>query len=252
MNSTMNDLALLAIGIGMGLALALVAVMVYSLYRLVTQFRSSAAALLARVHEALAADKFSMDQLRGEVTLALSRVDAERLYSASLTLNRLVKSLASQVDTLQRALFAQPPAPAIDWTSPGTGLDDEAADDARMLAERARWQPISQPASQPTNQPPPDPLVSLTEEEKSLRVQQFFERRRAEQAAAGMTVGSGAYQPFTGSVLPPSTPPAAGSGIYSSLLDEAGQRPQPPSQPADFSGLEMEEGVELSGKGELG
>ena len=233
LNQSMNDLALLAVGMGAGLALALVAVMVYALYRTASAFSASVTSALARASDALVTSKLSMDQLRGEVTLGLSRLDAERMYTTSLSLQRLVKSLTIQVDTLQKALFAQPAQPALDFTQTGMGLDDEAVEDAARYASPLR--------------PPDDPLAGLTEAEKAVRVQQFFERRRQEQALAGQT-GSATG----GLAFGYSTPPAAGAGIYSSLLDEVNQHPAPVPPPPDFSGLEPEEGVEWQEKGELG
>jgi len=247
MNQTMNDLALLAIGIGFGLAIGLVAVMVFVLYRTATSFSRTTNAALSHSADALAANKLAMQQLRGEVSVGLSKIDAEKMYSASLQLQRLVKSLGQQVDTMQKALYAQPPAPAIDWTSPGTGMDTEAEDDARMLAERNRWRAPSS-STNPDQYVSPtfstnDPLAGLSEEERRLRTLEYFERRRA--ATAGF--------PYVGPSNPlSSTPPTAGSGIYASLLDEANQRPPASSVPLDFSGLQDEEGVELSEKGELG
>ena len=231
--SPLDILALIAIGIGVGLALALVAVMVYSLYRTVITFRASSSSLLNRVHEALAADKFAMDQLRSEVNLALSRIDAERLHAASLQIQGSAKLFSQQIDQLQRVVFAQPPAPAIDFTAPGMGMETEAEGDARVFrgtSAIAGAGPVQAA----------DPLAYLTEEEKQRRVNEFFERRRQQSQQR--------VQPFS------STPPVAGSGVYSSLLDEAVHRQEsvPPPLPTDFSGLESEEGVELVDKGELG
>ena len=235
MNQTMNDLALLCIGLGLGFMLSIVAVMVYVLWSSARKMQHSLGVFLNTVPALRDQISGSIDKLRGEVSVGLGKMDAERLYSTSLQLQRLVKSLTLQVDTMQRALFAQPPSPALDFTA--GGMTEEAEDDARMIAERNRWQ-------QPANQPPVDPLTNLTEAEKAIRVQQFFEKRRQEAATAYATGGPGSDFGY-------SSPPAAGSGAYSSLLDEANQRLQPAPPPADFSGLEPEEGIELAGKGEL-
>jgi len=245
----MNDLALLSIGLGLGLALALVAVMVYVLYRAAQRLSQSASRMLVSVQRV----EVVTNNLRADLTAALSRLDADRLYTASLQLQRLVKSFTLQVDTLQRTVFTQPPAPALDFSQAGmavgTELDEEAADDARMLREVGRWQ---QPQS--INQPAIDPLANLSEDEKRRRVLEHFERRRA--AAAGAPYDPG-YNPALSNPLAgfapssSSTPPAAGSGIYASLLDEASQRPAPNPLPPDFSGMEPEDGVELSEKTEL-
>jgi hypothetical protein len=219
--------------------------MVYLLHRAAGQVKKSAEKMLS----AAARNESVTDKLRDDLTTALARVDAERLYSVSLSLQRLVKSFSNQVDQLQRAVFAQPASSALDFSQAGmaaglagTELDDEAADDARMLADRARWQAAAIPAGATGSNPLADPLANLSEEDKSRRVMEYFERRRA--VAAGFPY----VEP---SPSPVSTPPAAGSGAYASLLEEASQRPQPTLSPHDFSGLEPEEGVDLSEKGEL-
>jgi hypothetical protein len=250
---TMNDLALLAIGAGGGLCIALIACMVYLLHRTTSSFRAAVSASLANCAQQLAANRLAADHLRADLTAALSRLDSERLFAASLQLQRLVKSFSIQVDTMQRALFAQPASPALDFSQAGmsaglagTELDEEAVDDARMLAERNRWAVGA--ASQPLNQPAADPLANLSEEDKQRRVLEYFERRRAQ--TAGFPYPYPSNLPSSGSV-PSSTPPVAGSGIYSSLLDEASQIPRPSHPLPDFSGMEPEEGVELVDKGEL-
>lgn len=232
----MNDLALIAIGCGFGLSLALVSVLAcflaWSTYKQ-RELTQTAQKNLARLLES---NMQSVDRLRGEVTLALSRMDAERLYAASLQIQRASRSLGQQVDTLQRALFASQHGPAISTgPDPAFSLDEEALDDERLVAERARWQGA--------HQPQPGPLDGLSDEEKAARVQQFFQRRRGEQAG-----GTG------GIYSPASTPPAAGSGIYASLLEEvqATQPFVPRAAPADFDDAGTGDGVDLTEKGELG
>lgn len=252
MNSTMNDLALLAIGIGFGVGIALIAAMVYALYSANVQLRRDTASSHKTISDWLQKNYSENTKLRLEVTTALSRLDAERLYDASVSLQRLVKSLALQVDTMQRAIYAQPAQPAIDFTA--GGMSEEAEDDARMLAERNRWAAIAQQQAPGTGIGRPeeqinDPLAGLSPEERRLRTLEYFEKRRA--AAAGFP-----YQPASQfadqfASQPASTPPAAGSGAYASLFDLANQIPPPPAQPVDFSGLEPEEGAELTEKGEF-
>lgn len=217
----MNDLALLAIGIGFGFALAIIAVMVYVLWTTATGFRRTVNASLAKVTESLAAQNATTEKLRTEVTLALSRMDAERLYEASLAVQRSAKSLSAQIATLQKVVFAQSAPPAFDLGPETFGMDDEAADDARILAEQARWAQ-------------PDPLAGLSEEEKNRRVQQFFEQRRQD--------GISRFG---------SSPPTAGAGAYASLIEEAQQRVPPTPPPGDFDDASGEDG-DLSGNGELG
>jgi hypothetical protein len=252
----MNELALILIGLILGLSLALVAGLTYALWTSARSLRQTVTAALADSSAALAASTLATDKLRGEVSLSLSRMDAERLYAASLSIQRASKSLAGQVGVLQKTLFAAAPAPALDFapSSPpdAFGLDDEALDDARMVQERARWQQAGQAGGAVA---PLDPLAGLTDAEKSLRVQQYFERRRA--AGEGNPL---AYPPTYPPTYPPSTPPAPGSGAYSSLLDDVALRPTPTPPPADFPDLAGFDGSDgmgglseavLTDKGEL-
>lgn len=230
MNPTaLNDLALLAIGIGFGLALALVAVMVYFLYRASREIAHNG----EQIAHVLAAQTETMNRTRSEVTAMLQKIDAERLYAASLAIQRASKSLSAQVSTLQSVIFAQPASPALDF-SPG-GLDEEAADDAAAQAWLGR------------QQPPPSPLSSLSEEEQAARVQQFFERRRQPGGAYGSP------DPY---IVPPAAgaaPPAFGSGAYSTLAEQAAAAITPPRPPVaeDFDTAAGEAGLDLTEKGEL-
>lgn len=216
----MNELALIAIGAGFGLSLALIAIMVYALVTTASKFCDKLTVSLTKVSDSLTSQKLMLEHLRTEISMSLSRMDAERLYEASLAVQRSAKSLSAQITTLQKVVFAQP---AID-TGPETfGIEDEAEDDARMLAEQARW----------SGQP--DPLAGLSEDEKNRRVQQFFQNR----ARGGIShLGS--------------SPPTAGAGVYASLLEEAQQRVPPTPPPGDFDDANGEDGLDLSGKGELG
>jgi hypothetical protein len=250
MNQTMNDLALLAIGLFGGFLLAVIAVLVYVLWSSARKMQHSLGVFFNTIPTLRDSISNSVDKLRGDVSVGLSKMDAEKMYAASIQLQRLVKSLGQQVDTMQKALYAQPPAPAIDWTPAGTGLDEEAADDARMIAERNRWAAMSGVGAGGIGRHPEDqlndPLAGFSDDEKRQRTLEYFERRRAAQAGFPYPPASPA-SPFS----PASTPPAAGSGAYASLLDEAASQPPAFHPAADFSGIEPEEGVELVDKGEL-
>lgn len=216
----MNDLALIAIGGGLGFALALIAVMVYVLWTTAAAMRRAANASITKSTEATASLHAVVGQMRTELATSLSRMDAERLYEASLAVQRSAKSLSAQIATLQKVVFAQPAPPAFDLSPETFGIEDEAADDARMLAEQARWAQ-------------PDPLAGLSEEEKNRRMQQFFEQRRQN--------GISRFG---------SAPPTAGAGAYASLIEEAQQQTPPAKPPGDFDDA-GEEGFDATGRGEL-
>lgn len=249
MNQTMNDLALLAIGLGLGLVLAVVVGLCGSMIWSASKQRKQTLDAQQYLTHHLDRNTQAMTLLRSDISAALSKLDAERLYSSSVAIQRSAKSLALQVDQLQKVVFAQPASPAIDFTTAGLGMDAEAEDDARMLAENNRWRQAAQ-----TNPPVYDGMPSrfgvgdnldgLSEEEKSRRVLEYFEKRRAARAGfpyADVPLASGSI----------SAPPTAGSGAYASLLEEAASRPPAPVIAPDFSGTELEEGIDLVGKGEL-
>ena len=236
--STMNDLALLTIGVGFGLVLALVAAMTYSLHSSAKTLRQDFTAATVSLTATAANSTQSIQQLRNELTTALARLDGDRIYSASVSLQRTAKSLAATTHSLEHAVLAQPSSPAIDTSFTGmTALDEEAADDARMLAERGRWQASS---SYPDSA---NPLAGMTEEEKQRRVAEFFRQRARQADQTGL--------PDISNLASLSSPPAPGSGAYASLLDLAAQQP-PAAKPApDFSTFEEDGGGDLAGKGEL-
>lgn len=232
--SALNDLALLAIGAFLGGALFLIAAMCAALCYSTYKQREQTKVAQTYLTHLLEQNTVAQGQLRSDVTLALSRMDAERLYDASLAIQRASKSLNSQVSLLNKAVFAQNPlGPGLDLTTPplpeSFTMDDEAADDERMLREAGRWD------GGPRNHLV-DPLAGLSEEEKNFRVQQFFERRRKAQAGAPMSPIADIHP--------------VGESAYSALFDAAKERqdnPQPPALP-DLGGVEAEE---LTDKGEL-
>lgn len=250
----MNELALISIGFGLGICLAVVAGMVLVLYFLSQRAIRSIESSLAEVRRALDLQTTGVDllrtdmtQIKSDVTFALARIDSDRLYAASQTMQRSAKSLAASTDTLQRALFAQPataPPPALDLY----GLDDEAAEDARLAADRDRWAALREA----------DPLAGLTPEERERRVSQFFADRRAQRQPVP---GSGNLDDIHPVGASPGAPPSFGSGAYAKLAEQAAAlQAQPAREPApDFSGAVADEGAEaegdtlnLSDKGELG
>ena len=247
--STMNDLALLAIGVGFGLILALVAVMTYSLHSTAKNLRQDLSSAVANLTTTATTSAQSIHQFRNDLTAAISRLDGDRIYAASVSLQRTAKSLAATTSSLEHAVLAQPSSPAIDTTFSGmTSLDEEAADDARMLAERGRWQASS---STSTAYPDPlNPLAGLSEEEKQRRINDFFRQRARQSGQPAALSDLNSFSSLSSSIST-SAPPAPGSGAYASLLDLAAQQP-PTAKPApDFSTFEEEGGVDLAGKGEL-
>jgi hypothetical protein len=245
--SSLNVLALLVIGAGLGGCLLLVAVLTYALWRIGRKVERR----LGRVDQRGAQMVESAGQvlaacaaLKQDVAAALARIDAERLYAASLAIQRASKSLGAQVSELQRTVFAQPPAPAIDLSGggnydygPGYGpppppeqftLDDEAADDARMWQDRSRWQGAGAGSESA------GPLDSLTPEEKARQVQQYFEQRRMDATSRG---GITPFAPAPTVPAPPSsTPPTFGSGAYATLAEQVARQVahRPPASFADL------------------
>lgn len=280
--SSMNTLAILAIGCGFGLALSLTAVMVYLLHRAAASLTTGVTGKLETVRLALSQQSLALEHAKGElaeikqqVLSALSRLDADQLQRSSLSIQRAARTLGLQVETLQKALFAStasnltglPPSPGIDLSPEAFGLDEEAAEDARMMQERERWRAIGRAEAmetvqwqQQTSSPPDlrtgspanypstaDPFADLSPDEKAARVNQFFSQRRREAAAAN---------PY-GIYSPGSPPVTVGRGAYHTLEEEVTAQmplsPAPSPGPPDFTAADLasEPDVTLTEKGEL-
>lgn len=208
----MNELALIAIGAVIGASLCLVsgvgALMLWSVYRI----RKDNEAVTKGIVTLLQQNAVAMDKLRGEVGLSLSRMDAERLYEASLAIQKSAKSLSVQVAALNKAVFAGAPQ-GLDVTNPEFTLADEAEDDARMIGERNRW------------------ASGLSEEDQAKAVNDFFATRRRAAQAGIHPIGS--------------TPPYTG---YEAMQE---QQPQPSAGLPDFADAAGEDGLDLTGVPEL-
>ena len=183
----MNDLALIAIGMMFGMVLLLVGIAAAFLFYTAVQMRKESAESKKSVAAALKANTAAIDLLRSEVALSLSRMDAERLYEASVSIQKANKRLGATAQMLSKIVFASTsPAPGLDMTgTPGFTMEEEAADDARMLDERNRWLADQQP--EPVN---------------AAQVNDFFAERRRHQRGGIHTIGStpppnGAYQSVT-------------------------------------------------------
>jgi hypothetical protein len=187
----MNELALIAIGLLFGVVLSVVAIAAGTLFYVSVQMRRESTEAKRDVAAAIQLNTIAIDKMRGEVGLALSQMDAQRLYEASVAIQKVSKLLHGTVSQLNKVVYAAVP-PGLDMggpQTPGFTLEEEAADDARMLEERRRWQ-----AEQTV------PSVSPE------AVSDFFEQRRR----------NGIYSVG-------STPPA--TGAYQAVAEQQPERP---------------------------
>lgn len=207
--ATSSVIAILAIGLfGLlfGILMALVGVMAYALHRSAVDIKQVAQQSADLVAKVISQNTQTIDKLRGEVALSLSRMDADRLHDAATQIQTGAKALGQQTATLSRLIFAAAGQSAL---APGTlagfpdpapmdssfSMEDEALDDATMLAERTRWQrgqagqaagamaadPTPRwgaPPPSPLNIPLPDAFAGLTENQIKQRIAAFYERRR--------------------------------------------------------------------------
>jgi hypothetical protein len=205
-----NELALIAIGMMFGMVLLFVGIAAAFLFYTAVQMRKESAESKKSVTASLKSNTAAIDLLRSEVALSLSRMDAERLYEASVSIQKANKRLEQTAQMLSKIVFASTsPPPGLDMTgTPGFTMEEEAADDARMLDERNRWL-----AEQ--DHDPVDPA----------QVQDFFERRRRETRSGIHSIGS--------------TPPA--NGAYTSVTQ--GQPEKPVATLPDLGGDEDLVGV---------
>lgn len=182
----MNDLALIAIGLLFGIVLAVVAGAAGFLFWTAIHMRKEAGESKKEVSAAIKANTVAIDKMRGEVALSLSQMDAQRLYEASVGIIGAKKQLTAIVNQLNKVVFAATPEVP---STPGFTMEEEAADDARMLDERNRWL-----AGEPI-----DPE----------QVNDFFEQRRRNNKGGIHKIGS--------------TPPP--DGAYLSIREAQTERP---------------------------
>jgi len=133
----MNELAVLVIGMIFGGGILLMALAAAFIFYTAVQMRKDSSDAKKETTSALKANTVAIDKMRGEVALALSQMDAQRLYEASVAIQKASKLLISTASQLNKVVYAATP-PEIP-VEQGWNLDEEAAEDARISAERNRW-----------------------------------------------------------------------------------------------------------------
>ena len=177
----MNELATLVIGMIFGGGILLMALAAAFLFWTAVQMRKESGDSKKETTAAIKANTVAIEKMRSEVALALSQMDAQRLYEASVGIQKVNKKLSESVTQLNKVVFAATP-PGLDMSginTPGFNLDEEAQDDARMIAERNRWL-----AQQPPDEIDPEQVSNF-----------FAQRRRSGIYPIGSTPpAGGAYQ----------------------------------------------------------
>ncbi len=204
--SVLAALALAAFGLFFGCLLALLGVAAALLYQAATRLCTEHTKMLDAVTQSSAA----ANSLRLDMLSALAKFDPDRLHEASQMIQRGAQSLATQTQSLGKLLYASAASSAAGInqlfdplgnpqprSQESFGLDDEAADDARMLAERARWaasgagwagsppptslsyaEELTDPGAQ-SSAIPPDPFAGLSHEDRQRALDKFWAERRA-------------------------------------------------------------------------
>lgn len=131
----MNDLALIAIGLLFGIVLAVVMIAAAFLFWTAIQMRKEASEAKRDVAKAMRECTQAITEIRIEVANSLAKLNPDRVDEAYAGIVKSHRTLSGIVGQLNKIVFAavQPEMPT------GFAMDDEAADDARMLAERNRW-----------------------------------------------------------------------------------------------------------------
>ena len=115
----MNELALIAIGLLFGVVLAVVAIAAGFMFYTAIQMRRESTESKRDTVEAIRLNTIAIDKMRGEVGLALSQMDAQRLYEASVGIQRVNKNLMASVAQLNKIVFAAvPPGLEMNGTQP--------------------------------------------------------------------------------------------------------------------------------------
>lgn len=186
----MNSFGLVSIGLVLGLVVATLVVAIAAMIYLAWQQRSSIRSVRVAAQRLVAENTVAVDKLRTEVTMLLQQVDAERMYQASLGMQRGVRQLTETVAMLSKLVYASgagapesSPGPTIsyptrsmdaDQTSAAGILGEDEAD--RIQAEQwltrpgRSWPPVTgmaaqaaqpEPQQQPEALPPVHPLPDI-------------------------------------------------------------------------------------------
>lgn len=180
----MNDLALIAIGLLFGIVLAVVMIAAAFLFWTAIQMRKEAADAKRDVAKAMRECTQAINEIRIEVANSLAKLNPDRVDEAYAGIVKSHRTLSGIVGQLNKIVFAAvtPEMPT------GFAMDDEAADDARMLAERNRW------------------MAQQAPEVSQEQVNDFFANRRR----------NGVYSVG-------STPPA--TGAYQAIAEQQAEKP---------------------------
>lgn len=140
-------IALALFGLLFGVLLSLLGGLAYSLNQSARAQQASISAWRQEIGKVVADSSLMADRLRLDLLAALSKLDADRLALASHAIQRSAQSLTTQTQALAKLLYASNPAanpamldPLGNMTREAFSMEEEADDDARMLAERERWQ----------------------------------------------------------------------------------------------------------------
>lgn len=101
----MTSLALIIIGILAGLLIATLAGSTVLLAYIAWCLRRESALSAAATRRAIIQSTMAMDRMRGEVSLALSSMDAQRIHEAGQTIQHNVRQLQSTVGALGKLVF---------------------------------------------------------------------------------------------------------------------------------------------------
>jgi hypothetical protein len=190
---SVNSLALIAVGLILGSSVMLIAGIGAALLWAVFQQRSQTEA----VGKLIQAQTQAMKGMKGEIALGLSRMDAERMYEASLAIQRSSQTLRGQVKAIQKAMFRSDPE--------GLDLSTQIPDDSEMGPDVDGFG---------------NPLAGLSEEERQRQLNEYLERRRATQRSGIRHIGD--------------TPPTPMSGVYAQYIEDMKANPPAPKPPADL------------------
>lgn len=102
----MQSFGLMAIGLLLGILLVIGAVCAFMLYRSASKLEAEALAMRAQILATLRRNTSAIDTLRGEVSLSLSHMDADRLHDASVAIQRGSKHLAGVVANLHNLVYS--------------------------------------------------------------------------------------------------------------------------------------------------
>ena len=158
----MNSFGLISVGLLLGIVGAALLLAIAALVYLSWQQRASITSARAAMTSAVEANTAATEKLRTELTLLMQQIDAERMYQASLGMQRSVKQLVEAANFLHKVIYASAESTQAQQQQAATlpsyssvDLDANEATTAGIVGEEADQLAFDQYYARPARSYPP-------------------------------------------------------------------------------------------------